>query len=122
LVVLPRERILSRLALGDEVNALPASDLESLDLTAVDSRNAAMARLGSFVALDSSAACMHRAVTDAQLAGVSPDEIVRCLISLGPILGVARVSTVASKLALALGYDVDAALEEHRPRDLVRTG
>ena len=47
--------------------------------------------------------------------GVSPDEIVRCVVSLVPTLGVARMSAVVSNLALALGFDVDAALEEHGP-------
>jgi hypothetical protein len=113
--VLARERILSRLALGDDVASLPAHDLEELDVRAVDPRNAALVRLGALLALDPSTASLHRAATEAQLAGVSPDEIVRCLVSLVPTLGVARISSVAPGLALVLGFDVDAAMEEHRP-------
>ena len=113
--VLARERILSRLALGDDVVSLPASDLEELDMHAVDPRNAALVRLGALLALDPSTAALHRVATEAQLAGVSPDEIVRCLVSLVPTLGVARISTVVPSLALALGFDLDAAMEEHRP-------
>src|SRR5262249_32675266 len=82
---------------------------------AVDSRNVALVRLGALLALDCSPASLHRVATEAQLAGVSPDEIVRCLVSLVPTLGVARISTVVPSLALALGFDVDAAMEEHRP-------
>jgi hypothetical protein len=113
--VLARERILSRLALGDDVTSLPACDLEDLDMHAVDPGNAAMVRLGALLAFSPSAVALQRAVSDAQLAGISPDEIVRCVVSLVPTLGVARMSAVVSNLALALGYDVDAALEEHRP-------
>jgi len=113
--MLARERILSRLALGDDVNALPACDLEDLDMHAVDPRNAALVRLGALLAFSPSAITLQRVVSDAQLAGVSPDEIVRCVVSLVPLLGVARTSSVVSNLALALGFDVDAAMEEHRP-------
>lgn len=113
--VLARERILSRLALGDDVTALPACDLEDLDMHAVDPRNAAMVRLGALLAFSPSAVTLQRVVTDAQLAGVSPDEIVRCVVTLVPMLGVARMSSVVCNLALALGFDVDAAMEEHRP-------
>src|SRR5262245_1325659 len=102
--VLARERILSRLALGDDVTALPACDLEDLDMHAVDPRNAALVRLGALLAFSPSAVTLQRVVTDAQLAGVSPDEIVRCVVSLVPMLGVARMSSVVSSLALALGF------------------
>ena len=112
--MLARERILSRLALGDDVVALPACDLEDLDMHAVDPGNAAMVRLGALLAFSPSAAALQRVVTDAQLAGISPDEIVRCVVSLVPTLGVARMSSVVSNLGLALGFDVDAALEEPR--------
>jgi hypothetical protein len=101
--------------LGDDVTALPACDLEDLDMHAVDPRNAAMVRLGALLAFSPSTVTLQRVVTDAQLAGVSPDEIVRCVVSLVPTLGVARVSSVVSNLALALGFDVDEAMEEHRP-------
>lgn len=113
--MLARERILSRLALGDDVAALPACDLEDLDVHAVDPRNAALVRLGALLALDPSPASLHRVAAETQLAGVSPDEIVRCLVSLVPTLGVARISAVVPSLALSLGFDVDAAMEEHRP-------
>ena len=82
---------------------------------AVDPGNAAMVRLGALLACSPSAAALQRAVSDAQLAGISPDEMVRCVVNLVPTLGVARTSSVVSNLALSLGFDVDAALEEPRP-------
>jgi hypothetical protein len=36
---------------------------------------------------------------------------VGCLIAVAPIVGLARVVSAAPELALALGYDVDAAVE-----------
>ena len=44
-------------------------------------------------------------------AGASIDEIVGTLIAVAPTVGLARVVSAAPELALALGYDVDAALE-----------
>src|SRR5262249_50446981 len=79
--VLARGRVRSRLALGDAVTALPACDLEDLDMHAIDQRNAALVRLGALLAFSPSAVTLQRAVTDAQLAGVSPDEIVRCVVN-----------------------------------------
>lgn len=111
----PRERILSRLALGDDVAALATSDLDDLDVAAVDPRDLALMRLGALLALDPSPSSLQRAVFDAQLAGVSPDEVVRCVVGLVPTLGVGRTSSVVPSLALAIGFDLDAALEEREP-------
>ena len=47
----------------------------------------------------------------AQAAGASVDEVVGSLIAVAPIVGLARVVSAAPVLALAIGYDVDAALE-----------
>ena len=41
----------------------------------------------------------------------SIDEIVGTLIAVAPTIGLRRVVSAAPELALALGYDVDAALE-----------
>jgi hypothetical protein len=112
----PRERILSRLALGDDVSALPASLLADLDVAAVEARDVTLVRLGALLALNPSPSALQRVAEDAQLAGVSADEIVRCLVSLVPTLGVARISTVAPNLALAIGFDLNAALEELSPQ------
>ena len=38
-------------------------------------------------------------------------EIVGVLIAVAPTVGLARVVSAAPELALAIGYDVDAALE-----------
>jgi len=113
--VKPRERILSRLALGDDIAELPAEDLDALGVAAVDPRNAALVCLGALLALDSSMPSLQRVATEAQLAGISPDEIVRCLVSLVPTLGVARASAVAPHLALAIGFDLESAMEQLHP-------
>ena len=46
-----------------------------------------------------------------KLAVLQVDEIVGTLIAVAPVIGLARVVSDAPELALALGYDVEAALE-----------
>ena len=44
-------------------------------------------------------------------ADASVDEVVGTVIAVAPTIGLARACSAAPELALALGYDVDAALE-----------
>jgi len=108
----PRERILARLALGDEIGHGSPMGRDDLRVQAIDARDAALVRLGALLALDAGVQSLQRVVTEATLAGVTEDEIVRCAASLVPTLGSARASAVAPKLALALGFDLDAVLEQ----------
>jgi hypothetical protein len=56
--------------------------------------------------------CSYQAIVEtAHATGATFDEIVGCLIAVAPVVGLARVVSAAPELALALGYDVDAALE-----------
>ncbi len=50
-------------------------------------------------------------VGDALAAGLSFDEIVASLLALAPTLGIERTVALAPDMALALDYDLDAALE-----------
>lgn len=52
----------------------------------------------------------QHAVDLALVAGATRDQIVPSLEALMPVTGAARVVQCAPKIALALGYDVDAAL------------
>src|SRR5262245_25665282 len=106
----PRERVLTCLALGEDPR-VAIEPSQRLELHPVDARDAALVRLGAMLALDAPTATLQRTVAEAQLAGVSDDEIVHCLVSLVPMLGSARTTSVAPHLALAMGFDVDEALE-----------
>lgn len=81
-------------------------------LPAVTERDRALVHLSALLALDAPTASLQQAVSDARLAGVSEDEMVGFLLCLMPTLGTARTTSVAPHLALALGFDVDRALEE----------
>ena len=71
----------------------------------------ALARLAAYVALDASAHAYQRAVEVAVRSGSSPDEMVGVLFAVAPVVGVARVVSAAPKLASAMGFDVDRAIE-----------
>ena len=62
-------------------------------------------------AVDAAPISYQSSVELALAAGATVDEIVGCLIAVAPIIGLARVVSAAPELALALGYDVEAALE-----------
>ena len=106
-----REDVLSELALGgerrfDEVYAWSSSPAAELD-----QQSLALVRLAALLAIDAPVASLGSVVTSAQLAGLSADALVRCLVALVPVIGMPRVVAVTPKLALTLGFDVDAALE-----------
>ena len=83
--------------------------------SALDERTTALVRVAATIAVDAAPSSFQRAVTHALAAGATPDEIVATLEAVTPVTGAAQVVQCAPKLALALGYDVDAALEQHDP-------
>jgi alkylhydroperoxidase/carboxymuconolactone decarboxylase family protein YurZ len=105
---------LRRLALHDDA-LLEASATEecSFPESGLDERTTALVRIAATIAVDAAPSSFQRAVTHGIASGASPDEIVATLEAVTPVTGAAQVVRCAQKLALALGYDVDAALEQH---------
>ena len=87
------------------------SDGSSFAPSVIDERTAALVRVAATVAVDAAPASFQHAVALALAAGATSDEIVASLEAVTPVTGAARVVQCAPKVALALGYDVDAALE-----------
>ena len=56
-------------------------------------------------------ASYKRSVDTAIAAGATAEEMVDTLTAVAPTVGLARVVSAAPGLALALGYDIDRALE-----------
>jgi alkylhydroperoxidase/carboxymuconolactone decarboxylase family protein YurZ len=77
----------------------------------IDERTEALMRVAATVAVDASLSSFQHAVALALAAGATRDEIVASLEAVTPVTGAARVVQCAPKVALALGYDVDSALE-----------
>jgi alkylhydroperoxidase/carboxymuconolactone decarboxylase family protein YurZ len=111
--VMADQRDLRRLTLGDVgLDALIARRPGALDTGAeLNHVGQALVKLGALVASDGSDRAWQQTVAAALDAGVTPDEVVDALVVLAPVIGRTRVVTVAPKLALAVGFDVAAALE-----------
>jgi 4-carboxymuconolactone decarboxylase len=88
--------------------AIPPGHVEA---SGVDPKSCALVRLGALVAPGAPCVSYQWGVQWAVAAGATADEIVGTLIAVAPITGVARVVAAAPEVALALGYDIDAALE-----------
>jgi hypothetical protein len=72
-------------------------------------------RVAAIIAVDAAPSSFQQAVTHALAAGATIDEIVATLEAVTPVVGAARVVSSAPKVALALGYDVEQALESLDP-------
>jgi len=103
---------LRKLALGD--GALVAAVLArepGSGGSGLDAITYSLVRLGVTVAVDGPQPSYQLAVERALAAGASRDEIADTLLAVVCLTGVPRAVAAAPKLALALGYDVDSALE-----------
>ena len=110
---------LRSLALNDEgfVESVLSMGHDTVELSKLDPRTHALVRLGALVAIDAAPSSYQATIDLALAAGASVDEIVGTLIAVAPTVGVARVVSAAPELALALGYDLDAAFESSERDD-----
>jgi alkylhydroperoxidase/carboxymuconolactone decarboxylase family protein YurZ len=103
---------LRKLALGDEVLvAAVLAGEPNREESGLDDKIHALVRLGTTVAVDGAQTSYQLAVERALAAGATPDEIAGTLLAVVGLTGVPRAAAAAPKLALALGYDIEAALE-----------
>ncbi len=107
------EDTLRRLTLGDErmLASIESGPGVHVGPCTLDPRTSALVRLGALVALDAAGASYQREVDLALAAGATVEEIVAVLTAVAPAAGSARVMSAAPRVALAVGYDVEAALE-----------
>ncbi len=104
---------LRRLALHDDaLLSSIAAEGSSITTSVFDDRTKALVRVAASIALDAAPSTIQHAVAHAMAAGATEDEVVASLEAVTPVTGPARVVQCAPKIALALGYDVDAALEQ----------
>lgn len=67
-----------------------------------------LVRLGALLALGAATASLRATVERARQAGASEAELVGVLIAVAPAVGLARVVSEAPRLAVAIGYDLNA--------------
>jgi len=92
---------------------LLADSVDTYGDVAIDGRTRALACIAAAIAIGATSVTME-SLTDLGLsAGVTDEEIIATLIAVGPVVGSARVVAAAPRLARAVGYDVDRALESY---------
>jgi alkylhydroperoxidase/carboxymuconolactone decarboxylase family protein YurZ len=102
---------LRRLAVHDFALVETLSGETALTPSVLDERTTALVRVAATITLDAAPSSFQHAVELALAAGATKRDIVGTLEAVTPVTGAARVVQCAPKVALALGYDVDAALE-----------
>lgn len=101
-----------RITLGDEsVLTTLLSDPEP-GHGLIDERTSALVCIAALIAVDAGDPAYQLEVRDALGAGASPGQVTGVLLAVARVTGSARVMSAAPKVALALGYDVDAAFED----------
>jgi 4-carboxymuconolactone decarboxylase len=103
--------VLRRLAINDShFSEADAGDLGS-ELKELDPKTLALVRLAALVAVGGAGPSYGEQADVAVSAGATSAEIVEVLVGVIPIVGLPCVVGAAPKLARALGYDTDEALE-----------
>ena len=106
------QETLRRLAIFDEGLAGGGFGPHLTGSAALDGKTVGLLQVAASVALGSSAVCLQWSTARALAAGATKDEIADVLLAIAPVAGLGRVVSAASKVAAALEYDVEAALEE----------
>jgi 4-carboxymuconolactone decarboxylase len=99
---------LRRLALNDPRFAPSPLGQGGLEPEALDSKSLALVRIAALIAVGGAVPSFGAQVDAALTAGASTTEIVDVLVGVVPTLGLPCVVAAAPRLALALGYDVEA--------------
>jgi alkylhydroperoxidase/carboxymuconolactone decarboxylase family protein YurZ len=103
------ERLLRLLALNDEQSVEKVLAAESSGvLSPLSTKVDLLVRLGALLALGAATTSLRATVQRAIEAGATETEIAEVLVAVAPAVGVARVVSSAPRLALALGYELDA--------------
>jgi alkylhydroperoxidase/carboxymuconolactone decarboxylase family protein YurZ len=102
---------MGRLVPFDERNGGPVDPLGETVARELDRKTRALVCLAAYVAMGVSDDVYDDAVETAFTSGASPNEIIGVLYAVAPAVGAARVVSAAPKLATAMGYDIDRAIE-----------
>ncbi|MCD2441879.1 carboxymuconolactone decarboxylase family protein [Agromyces sp. SYSU K20354] len=102
---------LRRLAINDE--RLAEDDLGDVAVMpdGLDAKTLALARIAALVAVGGAEPSFGSQADAAVSAGASPQDIVDVLVGIIPVVGFPLVVAAAPKVALALGYDLDDAMD-----------
>jgi len=107
------EEAFRRLTIGepDFVAAVADRDRRVRQVPRLDARTEALMRVAALVAVDAPPSAYRSAVAAALIAGARLEDLFAVLVAIADDVGSARVISAAPRVALAAGYDVEAALE-----------
>ena len=107
------ESTLRSLSVNDEaaLASLLGTRIDLDEPSELNAKTRALVRLGAVVVLGASPVTYQWATEVALAAGATDDEIVGALSAVAPVAGVTRAVSAAPELAIALGCDIDEALE-----------
>ncbi len=105
--------ILRRLAIVDErfVGDHAGLGLGPARVRDLDSKTAALVRVGVLAAIGAPEVCLEWSSSQALAVGATEDEITGVLLVIAPVIGLGRMVGAAPGVAGALGYDIEAALD-----------
>lgn len=108
-----------RLTIGEPgfLTALAGDANRASDVHRLDCRTESLLRVATLIAIDAPSASYRSAVDAARQAGAGLEDLLAVLVAVAEQVGSARVASAAPRIALAAGYDVEAALEEQDWRD-----
>jgi 4-carboxymuconolactone decarboxylase len=106
------QETLRRLAIFDERFFEAGFGFDLAEASALDAKTTALVQVAGSVAPGTPEVCLQWSVGRAPAAGATEDEIVGVLLAIAPLAGLSRVVSAAPQVGTALGYDIEAALEE----------
>jgi alkylhydroperoxidase/carboxymuconolactone decarboxylase family protein YurZ len=107
------EEAFRRLALGDTAFLADpgAHGANGLVARRLDERTEALLRIAALIAVDAPESSYRSSVEAAVRGGARLEDLLAVLVSVSGAVGSARVVAAAPRIAMALGYDVEAALQ-----------
>lgn len=105
------EESFRRLTIGDHAFEALTAPRPGSPLPSLDGRTEALVRLAALIAVDAPAGSYRATVDAAQRNGAREEDLLAVIRGVAEIVGTARVVSAAPRIALAAGYDVEAALE-----------
>ena len=108
------QETLRRLAMIDEgfVEDQAGLGLGLAGPRALHPKTVALLQLGASVATGAPPVCVAWSTGRALAAGATDEEIADALLAIAPVTGLGRVVCAAPDVATALGYDIEAALDD----------
>jgi 4-carboxymuconolactone decarboxylase len=103
---------LRQLSIGDDSAIRRLIAQAGDESSPLDERTASLICIGVLIALDPALPVYQRVIQRALDAGATMDEVLAVLLTVAPYTGTTDIVSAAPKMAMALGFDVDAGLEE----------